>query len=164
SGADIDVEPPLASDWASSSVVLVQHVPHYTAVDIQPGALVAADHWAGAGGDDWGGDGGWGGGSMADACWGGCFSNQDCAEGFICSDIDFGEPCCLEGVSEGLPVGAPCQAEGHAIECASSICIEGPDGPRCSDVCEAAEDCPQGMRRCERIPLSGSDERWCLFE
>ncbi|MBU1897139.1 hypothetical protein KKB55_05140, partial [Myxococcota bacterium] len=113
---------------------------------------------------DWGGDGGWGGGSMADACWGGCFSNQDCAEGFICSDIDFGEPCCLEGVSEGLPVGAPCQAEGHAIECASSICIEGPDGPRCSDVCEAAEDCPQGMRRCERIPLSGSDERWCLFE
>ncbi|MBU1431179.1 hypothetical protein KKF91_11630, partial [Myxococcota bacterium] len=120
--------------------------------------------WAGAGGDDWGGDGGWGGGSMADACWGGCFSNQDCAEGFICSDIDVGEPCCLEGVSEGLPVGAPCQAEGHAIECASSICIEGPDGPRCSDVCEAAEDCPQGMRRCERIPLSGSDERWCLFE
>ncbi len=50
SGSDLTIEPPLDDDYDTSSVVLVQRVPHYTTVTVPAGTTLAADDWAGSGG------------------------------------------------------------------------------------------------------------------
>ena len=46
----LTIEPPLDADYDSSSVVLVQRVPHYTTVNVPSGATLVADDWGGSGG------------------------------------------------------------------------------------------------------------------
>ena len=46
----LTIEPPLDDDYDSTSVVLVQRVPHYTTVSVPSGATLAADDWSGQGG------------------------------------------------------------------------------------------------------------------
>ncbi|MES2638815.1 MAG: putative metal-binding motif-containing protein [Myxococcota bacterium] len=50
SGRTVTIEPALSEAYSSSSVVLVQRVPHYVDVDVPVGATLTAEGWAGAGG------------------------------------------------------------------------------------------------------------------
>jgi len=50
SGSTLTIEPPLTASYSSSSVVLVQRVPHHTTVSVPSGATLTADEWGGSGG------------------------------------------------------------------------------------------------------------------
>jgi hypothetical protein len=97
-----------------------------------------------------------------------CFSNRDCPAGRVCRNIgvpgDVEVPCCVEGPRGDLPAGTPCDPARGETQCASSICIEGDTGAFCSDVCQTPEDCPEGMRVCQYIAFSTSEDLWCFPE
>jgi hypothetical protein len=97
-----------------------------------------------------------------------CFSNRDCPADRICRNIGvpggLEVPCCVEGARGALPAGAPCEPALGETQCASSICIEGETGAFCSDVCRTPEDCPEGMRVCQYIAFSTSEDLWCFPE
>ncbi|MBU0553536.1 hypothetical protein KKF91_08620 [Myxococcota bacterium] len=98
-------------------------------------------------------------------CQGGCFSNHDCPEGTRCVDHDADEmtlPCCFPGERGTLAVGEPCDPATGQETCASSICIEGEAGTRCSDTCQSVDDCPASMALCQFIAFSDSDAMWCF--
>lgn len=96
-----------------------------------------------------------------------CFSNDDCAAERTCRNVgtsDLPVPCCVPGARGNLPAGAPCEPATGEADCASSICIEGDTGAFCSAICADETDCPEGMRVCQPIAFSGSDESWCFPE
>lgn len=97
-----------------------------------------------------------------------CFSNRDCPAERICRNIGvpggLEVPCCVEGTRGTLPAGSPCDPASGETQCASSICIDGVTGAFCSDVCQTPEDCPEGMRVCQYIAFSTSEDLWCFPE
>jgi len=96
-----------------------------------------------------------------------CFSNHDCLSAELClnlgADPDF-VPCCLPGTRGTLLAGETCDPITGETDCASSLCLEGSGGARCTDVCTTGTDCPTGMQDCTFIAFSGSSDQWCLFE
>lgn len=97
-----------------------------------------------------------------------CFSNRDCPADRSCRNIGvpggLEVPCCVEGPRGTLPAGSRCDPASGESQCASSICIDGATGAFCSDVCQIPEDCPEGMRVCQYIAFSSSDDLWCFPE
>ncbi len=96
-----------------------------------------------------------------------CFSNQDCLLDDFCLDV--GEapnfvPCCIPGARGTLAAGENCDPLTGQSECASSLCLEGTAGIRCTETCSSDAECPVGMQKCTFIAFSGSNDRWCLFE
>jgi hypothetical protein len=93
-----------------------------------------------------------------------CFSNFDCHGTQVCKDI--GWPCCVVGERGTKQAGEACDPDTGETECDTAICVQGDvDGNEvslCSKTCQTADDCPEGMKRCQPIAFSGSMDSWCF--
>lgn len=86
-----------------------------------------------------------------------CSFNADCGESLRCA-CD-GDCSCQPGVRGTGRLGEPCES---GDDCASSVCVEGPDTAAdflCSDACDDDDDCTGDLPVCADIALVG---RLCI--
>ncbi len=94
-----------------------------------------------------------------------CFSNYDCAQSERCDNVgtaDAPVACCVSGARGTKAAGDTCTEADDGPECASGICITGNSSSLCSTTCTTADDCPAGMKTCQAIAFSGSNDKWCF--
>jgi hypothetical protein len=82
-----------------------------------------------------------------------CSFNRECPTGERCA-CEPDQSCrCAPGPRGTGGLGSPC-ARGD--DCASALCVEGPDGFVCSVECTGPSDCGGVLPRCLRVPTVGS--------
>ena len=87
-----------------------------------------------------------------------CSFNADCAAALRCECNESTGCACQPGVrGTGRNGIDPCPGDNGSDDCASALCIEGPDGTGnfCSDQCTTDADCTGMLPQCMDIALVG---------